>query len=131
MSYAKGEIDNPTQKYSDTEFWSSYYGSSDVDRNVRSIFKIDRPYKQDEKLEIDIANLLQDAIDNESGVLRFVIRPLVRSYDQFLRSIDLDTGVGNHWFEFYRDGERSPNIHVGLIPSPSSTAERRHLLSRG
>ena len=131
LSYAKGEIDNPTQKYSDTEFWSSYYGSSDVDRNVRSIFKIDRPYKQGEKLEIDIANLLQDAIDNESGVLRFVIRPLIRSYDQFLRSIDLDTGVGNHWFEFYRDGERSPNIHVGLIPSPSSTAERRHLLSRG
>ena len=131
LNYAKGEIDNSTQKYSDTEFWSSYYGSQDVDRSVRSVFKIDKPMKQGEKLYIDIANLIQDAVDNESGVLRFVIRPLIRSYDQFLRSIDLDTGVGNHWFEFYREDDRSPEIQLGLIPSPDSTAARRHILSRG
>mgnify|MGYP003145728956 FL=1 len=88
------------------------------------------PIKRQMSLKIDVTNILQDAIDNESGVFRAVLRPVLKTYERGFVTQTIDTGVGNHWFEFDRE-TNPPSISFQIDPSENSTPERLSRLRRG
>jgi len=87
---------------------------------------------QGDIIEIDITQLLQDAIDNRSSVLRGVLRP-VSNYTTDGSGYSLGNegyvseggfGQGNHWFEFFDEPGNRPQIEAQIELSPDSSDKR-------
>jgi hypothetical protein len=84
--------------------------------------------KNGEELYIDVKDIVQDAIDNRSSIVRIVLRPKQDIYDRLTQDTNPKNGVGNHWFEFYRDPdlpELLPSLDVKITPNKDSTPQRR------
>ena len=134
-NYAEGNVANSRFFFGpnkETDEFDSFYctGNDDVDLTVSSRFVVDSPMKEGFNLKIDVTNILQDAIDNESGVFRAVLRPVLKTYERGFVTQTIDTGVGNHWFEFDRE-TNPPSISFQIDPSENSTPERLSRLRRG
>ena len=134
-NYAEGNVADSRFFFGpnkETEEFDSFYctGNDDVDLTVSSRFVVDSPMKEGFNLKIDVTNILQDAIDNESGVFRAVLRPVLKTYERGFVTQTIDTGVGNHWFEFDRE-TNPPSISFQIDPSENSTPERLSRLRRG
>ena len=116
--------------YNETNGWDSYYGTSgsDIVSDTLKEFTISKPLQKGEVLEFDIKDIVQDAIDNRSSIVRIAMRPKLSIYDRVQQNENLKNGVGNHWFEFYRDPdfpELLPSIDVRITPNKDSTPQRR------
>ena len=133
ISYVNGDLDDARFFYDTNKGWSSYFGTgpNDVDRATNSVFTISEPMKHGFNLRINITNLLQDAIDNRSSILRFALRPVQSFYHRYIVPNEVENGVGNHWFEFERDTENRPHVTLDITPSKDSTGERLARLRRG
>jgi hypothetical protein len=133
ISYANGDLEDSRFFYDTNKGWSSYFGTGpdDVDRATNSVFTISEPMKHGFNLRINITNLLQDAIDNRSSILRFALRPVQSFYHRYVMPNEVQNGVGNHWFEFERDTKNRPHITLDITPSKDSTGERLARLRRG
>jgi hypothetical protein len=130
LDYTLGNVTDSRFNYSATQSWDTFFGtgSEDVDVNNKVEFTIDRPLKQDEVLSFDLTKIVQDAVDNRSSIVRFVIRPVQDIYDRRLEDVNPYNGVGNHWFEFHRekaDVDKRPDLIVRVNPSRLSTPQRR------
>ena len=130
LDYTLGNIADSRFNYSATESWDGFFGTAptDVDESLKTEFVIDRPLKRDEVLSFDVTKIIQAAIDRHSSVARFVIRPKLDVYDRRLEDFNPFNGVGNHWFEFFRDKkdiDKRPNLEVRINPSRVSTPQRR------
>jgi hypothetical protein len=113
--------------------WETPYGvgSKDVDITKASEFTISEPMKEGQFIDIDITDLLKDAIENRSQVLRLVIRPKSEYPDTGLFHIGNDGyvaeggfGQGNHWFEFFDEPGDRPQVIVKATLSPTSSRSR-------
>jgi hypothetical protein len=116
--------------YNQTDGWDSYYGTgkTDIVESTIKEFIIDKPMKNGEELYIDVKDIVQDAIDNRSSIVRIVLRPKQDIYDRLTQDTNPKNGVGNHWFEFYRDPdlpELLPSLDVKITPNKDSTPQRR------
>jgi hypothetical protein len=130
LDYTLGNVTDSRFNYSATQSWDTFFGTGteDVDVNNKVEFTIDRPLKQDEVLSFDLTKIVQDAVDNRSSIVRFVIRPVQDIYDRRLEDVNPYNGVGNHWFEFHRekaDVDKRPDLIVRVNPSRLSTPQRR------
>ena len=116
-----------------TKKWDTPYGTGpkDIDVTRTSQFTIDKPLKQGDYIDIDISELLRDAIKNRSQVLRIVIRPKSNYNDTGFIHIGNDgyvseggNGQGNHWFEFFDEPGDRPKVIIKATLDPSSSRSR-------
>jgi hypothetical protein len=116
-----------------TKKWDTPYGTGpkDIDVTRTSQFTIDKPLKQGDYIDIDISELLRDAIKNRSQVLRIVIRPKSNYDDTGFIHIGNDgyvseggNGQGNHWFEFFDEPGDRPKVIIKATLDPSSSRSR-------
>ena len=122
---------DPRDKY---KRWDtpSGIGSADIDNSLRSEFTISEPMKQGDVLDIDITDLLQDAVDNRGSILRAVLRP-VSNYSEDGKGFILGnegyveeggSGQGNHWFEFFDETGERPKVDATVELAVDSSDER-------
>ena len=113
--------------------WETPYGTGpkDVDVSLVSDFTISKPLKVGEFIDIDITEILRDAIKNRSQVLRIVVRPKSDWNDEGKVIIGHDGymseggyGQGNHWFEFFDEPGDRPQVIVKATLSPTSSRSR-------
>jgi|TARA_E500000305_G_scaffold78952_1_gene64749 hypothetical protein len=116
-----------------TNKWDSPYGTGpkDIDVTRTSQFTIDKPLKQGDFVDIDITELLRDAIANRSQVLRIVIRPKSNYDDTGFIHIGNDgyvseggNGQGNHWFEFFDEPGDRPKVTIKALLDTASSRSR-------
>jgi hypothetical protein len=138
IPYSSTHAMNPSTRQYDTRDkfarWDSPSGtgSGDVDGSLSTKFTISEPMSQGDIIEIDITQLLQDAIDNRSSILRGVLRP-VSNYTTDGSGYSLGNegyvseggfGQGNHWFEFFDEPGNRPQIEAQVELSPDSSDKR-------
>ena len=138
IPYSSTHAMNPSTRQFDTRDkfarWDSPSGtgSGDVDGSLSTKFTISEPMSQGDIIEIDITQLLQDAIDNRSSVLRGVLRP-VSNYTTDGSGYSLGNegyvseggfGQGNHWFEFFDEPGNRPKIEAQIQLADNSSDKR-------
>ena len=113
--------------------WETPYGTGpkDVDVSLVSDFTISKPLKVGEFIDIDITEILRDAIKNRSQVLRIVVRPKSDWNDEGKVIIGHDGymseggyGQGNHWFEFFDEPGDRPQVIVKATLTPTASRSR-------
>jgi hypothetical protein len=113
--------------------WDTPYGTGpkDIDTALTSEFTISEPLKEGEFIDIDITELLRDAVANRSQVLRLVVRPKAAYTDDGKINIGNDVyvsqggyGQGNHWFEFFDETGDRPQVIVKAMLSPTASRSR-------
>ena len=113
--------------------WETPYGTGpkDVDVSLVSDFTISKPLKVGEFIDIDITEILRDAIKNRSQVLRIVVRPKSDWNDEGKVIIGHDGymseggyGLGNHWFEFFDEPGDRPQVIVKATLTPTASRSR-------
>ena len=113
--------------------WDTPYGTGpdDIDTTLTSEFTISEPMKEGQFIDIDITELLRDAIKNRSQVLRVVIRPKAEYKNDGKIHIGNDMyvaeggyGQGNHWFEFFDEVDDRPQVIIKATLKPTSSRSR-------
>jgi len=113
--------------------WDSPYGTGpdDIDTTLTSEFTISEPMQEGQFIDIDITELLRDAIKNRSQVLRVVVRPKssYRNDGKIFIGNDMYVaeggfGQGNHWFEFFDEVGDRPQVIIKATLKPTSSRSR-------
>ena len=115
--------------------FSTFAGSitPDVDTDTRSITMMNRNYEKNEIFKFDIKNLVEDALANEAGILRFLMRPTGSEFTtDGISSGGLDIsgtgatpgGPSGHGFSMYRTGTLKPKVVISFREKINSGATR-------
>ena len=115
--------------------FSTFAGSitPDVDTDTTSITMMNRNYEKNEIFKFDIKNLVEDALANEAGILRFLMRPTGSEFTtDGVSSGGLDTagttatpgGPSGHGFSMYRTGTLKPKVVISFREKINSGATR-------
>jgi hypothetical protein len=105
----------------------------DVDADIRTVTLVDQDLNKNDLIVFDIKDHVEDALANQAGKLRFLLRPTGSEFTtDGISSGGLETtgagptpgGVDGHGFEMYSSGTLKPKIDIKFTPKINSGMTR-------
>ena len=105
----------------------------DVDADIRTVTLVDQDLNKNDLIVFDIKDHVEDALANQAGKLRFLLRPTGSEFTtDGISSGGIETtgagptpgGVDGHGFEMYGSGTLKPKIDIKFTPKINSGMTR-------
>lgn len=105
----------------------------DVDADIRTVTLVDQDLNKNDLIVFDIKDHVEDALANQAGKLRFLLRPTGSEFTtDGISSGGIETtgtdptpgGVDGHGFEMYGSGTLKPKLDIQFTPKINSGMTR-------